>query len=127
MSPVRIWVPPFRVDLTNRFRRRADRSQDARQTELRAQCTRLPTRGNHADWTLLHALNGLLVDHPLLADGFEDFSVWSVPLLAVATLGLWFIGRPGTTSRWKLATTSALASAGVALLINQAIGQLWAP
>lgn len=78
------------------------------------------------DWTLFHALNGLLVGHPLLADGFEDFSVWSVPLLAVATLGLWFIGRPGTTSRWKLATTSALASAGVALLINQAIGQLWA-
>ena len=77
------------------------------------------------DWTLFHYLNHLLVGHPYLADELEDFSLWSVPVLAVATLGLWLLGRPGTTSRWKLATTSALASAGVALLINQIIGHVW--
>ncbi len=78
------------------------------------------------DWTLFHYLNQLLVGHPLLADELEDFSRWSVPVLAVATLGLWLLGRPGTPpSRWKMATASALASAGVALLINQVIGKIW--
>lgn len=77
------------------------------------------------DWTLFHYLNELLVGHPFLADELEDFSLWSVPALAVATLGLWLLGRPGTASRWKLATASALASAGVAMLINQVIGSIW--
>ncbi|MBY0396785.1 MAG: phosphatase PAP2 family protein, partial [Thermoleophilia bacterium] len=66
-----------------------------------------------------------MVGHPLLADELEDFSLWSVPALAVATVGLWLLGRPGTLSRWKLAAVSALASAGVALLIAQIIGRLW--
>ena len=78
------------------------------------------------DWTLFQYLNDLLIGHPLLADELEDFSVWSIPLLAVATLGLWFLGRPGAPSRWKLATASALASAGVALFINQVISNIWA-
>ena len=78
------------------------------------------------DWTLFHYLNQLLVGHPLLADELEDFSLWSVPVVAVATLGLWLLGRPGPApSRWKMATASALASAGVALLINQIIGSIW--
>ena len=77
------------------------------------------------DWTIFHYLNQLLVGHPLLADELEDFSVWSVPVLAVATLGLWLLGRPGAPSRWKMATASALASAGVALLINQIIAKIW--
>lgn len=77
------------------------------------------------DWALFHFLNQLLVGHPLLADEFEDFSIWSVPALAVATLGLWLLGRPGTRSRWKLAAVSALASAGVALLVAQVIGRIW--
>jgi undecaprenyl-diphosphatase len=78
------------------------------------------------DWTLFHFVNNLLVGHPLLADGFEDFSIWSVPLLAVATLLLWFADRSGAAPKWKLATTTALASAGVALATNQLISHLWA-
>ena len=86
----------------------------------------LQTGGTAMDWTLFHYLNQLLVGHPLLADELEDFSLWSVPVLAVATLGLWLLGRPGAApSRWKMATASALASAGVALLINQIIGKIW--
>lgn len=77
------------------------------------------------DWTVFHSLNGLLVGHPYLGDELEDFSLWSVPVLAVVTLGLWLFGRPGTSSRWKLATASALAAAGVALLVNQVIGHIW--
>jgi undecaprenyl-diphosphatase len=77
------------------------------------------------DWTLFHFLNNLLVGHPYLADELEDFSLWSVPALAVATLGMWLLARPGRFSRWKLAAASALAAAGVALLINQVIGNIW--
>jgi undecaprenyl-diphosphatase len=55
----------------------------------------------------------------------EDFSLWSVPMLAAATAGLWLLGRPGTVSRWRIACASALASAGLALLANQVISHIW--
>ena len=48
-----------------------------------------------------------------------------VPLYAIATVSLWFLARPYGNPRWKLASTSALAAAGVALLANQAIAHLW--
>ncbi len=77
------------------------------------------------DWQLFHLLNGLLMGHGLIGDEVEDFTLWSVPVLAAATLGLWLLGRPGTTSRWRIACASALASAGIALLVNQVISHLW--
>lgn len=77
------------------------------------------------DWQLFHLLNGLLMGHGLIGDEVEDFSLWSVPVLAAATLGLWLLGRPGTVSRWRVACASALASAAIALLANQLISHLW--
>ena len=50
--------------------------------------------------------------HGLIGDEVEDFTLWSVPVLAAATIGLWLLGRPGTVSRWRVACASALASAG---------------
>ena len=49
-----------------------------------------------------------------------------MPALAAATVGLWLVCRPGTLSRWRLASASALASAGLALLTNQVISHVWA-
>lgn len=46
-------------------------------------------------------------------------------MLAAATVGLWLLGRPGTVSRWRIASASALASAGLALLANQVISHIW--
>ena len=46
-------------------------------------------------------------------------------LIALATVGLWFLARPYGPVRWKLAAASALVSAAVALLANQAISHLW--
>ena len=63
--------------------------------------------------------------HGLLGDEIEDFTIWSVPVLAAATIGLWLVSRPGTVSKWRLATASALASAGLALLTNQIISHIW--
>ena len=41
------------------------------------------------------------------------------------TFALWLLARPGGSRRWKLASACALASAALALLINQLIGKLW--
>ena len=78
------------------------------------------------DWQLFHLLNGLLLGHGLVGDEVEDFTLWSVPALAAATIGLWLVARPGTTSRWRVACAGALASAGLALMANQVISHLWA-
>lgn len=77
------------------------------------------------DWQVFQWLNDLLVGHGLLADEIEDFSLWSVPALAAATVGLWLLGRPGVVSRWRVASASALASAGIALLVAQIVSRLW--
>jgi undecaprenyl-diphosphatase len=44
----------------------------------------------------------------------------------IATLALWFFDRPRHTPyRWKIACISGLASAGLGLLIAQAISHVW--
>src|SRR6266542_2149223 len=77
------------------------------------------------DWSLFHFLNGLLRGDDPAQDVVEQFTSASVPAFAVATCLLWFFARPGGSLRLKLATAFALAAAGVGLVINQAIGQLW--
>jgi membrane-associated phospholipid phosphatase len=77
------------------------------------------------DWTLFHFFNHLLAGHDGAQDIVERFAALSVPVFAVATVLLWLGDRPGHPPRWRLAATSALAAAGLALLINQAIGHLW--
>jgi len=49
-----------------------------------------------------------------------------VPLVAALTVSLWFVARPYGAPRWKLAATSALGSAAIALLANQVIAHVWA-
>ena len=48
-----------------------------------------------------------------------------MPLIAAATFALWLFARPGADRKWKLASSSALAAAALALLVNQLIGKLW--
>jgi undecaprenyl-diphosphatase len=76
------------------------------------------------DYRLYHAINGFVVHHEWLGDGLSTFENWAVPVLAVATVALWLFARPGGERKWKLAATCALASAAVALLINQVIAKL---
>jgi undecaprenyl-diphosphatase len=77
------------------------------------------------DWTLYHALNELMLDDPWIGRALSALESWSVPLLAAATFALWLFARPGASRKWKLACASALATSGVALLINQLIAHLW--
>ena len=46
-------------------------------------------------------------------------------MLALATLALWLLARPGGDRRWKLAASSALIAAGLALLTDRLIGTIW--
>jgi membrane-associated phospholipid phosphatase len=77
------------------------------------------------DYRLYHAINEFVADHDWIGQAFNDFETWAVPLFAVATFALWLLARPRGDPKWKLASASALASAAVALLINQVIGELW--
>src|SRR5438093_190278 len=64
-------------------------------------------------------------DHAWIGRAFNDFETWAVPVFAVATFALWLLARPGGNPKWKLASASALASAALALIVNQVIGKLW--
>jgi undecaprenyl-diphosphatase len=77
------------------------------------------------DFRLFEALNGTMRGHPTVDHAVAEFSSWSVPVFAAATILLWFLARPGGSVKWKAATVAALASAGVALLVNQVIGHVW--
>ena len=77
------------------------------------------------DYRLYHAVNQFVVDHSWIGSGLSVVESWAVPALAVATFALWLFARPGSSRKWKLACASALASSGVALLINQLIAQVW--
>jgi undecaprenyl-diphosphatase len=77
------------------------------------------------DYTLYHAANELTIDFPWIGRGLGVLESWSVLVLAIATFALWLFARPGSSRKWKLACASALASSGLALLINQLVARIW--
>jgi undecaprenyl-diphosphatase len=77
------------------------------------------------DYRLYHAINVFVADHAWLGRAGSFFEKWAVPLYALAAAGLWLLARPGGSSKWKLASASALASAALALLVNRLIASLW--
>ena len=76
------------------------------------------------DYRVYHAINRFVEHHDWLGRGLNTFENWSVPVLAVATVALWLLARPGGQRKWKLASACALASAGIGLLINQFISKV---
>ncbi|RDI76195.1 PAP2 superfamily [Gaiella occulta] len=77
------------------------------------------------DYRLYHAVNEFVAAHSWIGRVAASVESWAIPLFAIATLALWLGSRPGTARKWKLACTSALASAGLALLFNQLVAQVW--
>ena len=78
------------------------------------------------DYRLYNAINQFVLHHDWLGRALSVAETWAVPVLAVATFGLWLLARPGGPRKWKLASASALASAALALLIAQVITKIWA-
>jgi undecaprenyl-diphosphatase len=77
------------------------------------------------DYRIYHAVNLFVFHHAWLGRGLADLESWSVPVVAAATFALWLLARPGGTRKWKLASATALASAGLALLANRLIAAFW--
>ena len=90
-----------------------------------ADSARARDRGPAIDYRIYHAINQFVDRHSWLGSGLAFLETWAVPLLAVATFALWLFARPGADRKWKLASSSALAAAALALLVNQLIGKLW--
>jgi undecaprenyl-diphosphatase len=78
------------------------------------------------DYRLYHAVNQWVAAHDWLGRSAATMEKWAVPAFAIATVALWFLDRPGGPRKWKLASASALASAGLALLVAQVITKVWA-
>ncbi len=77
------------------------------------------------DYRVYHSINLFVYQHAWLGRGLSVLETWAVPVIAIATFALWLLARPGGSRRWKLASACALASAALALLINQLIGKVW--
>jgi undecaprenyl-diphosphatase len=77
------------------------------------------------DYRVYRWLNGVERHHTWLPHTFNVIESVGVVLIAVAAFGLWLLARPGGSPRWKLAAASALASAGLGLLVNRLVAQFW--
>src|SRR5436853_5233522 len=77
------------------------------------------------DYRVYYAINQVVNHHPWLGRDLSALENWAVPIFAVATFALWLFARPGGNRKWKLASACALASAALALLINQLIATIW--
>ena len=77
------------------------------------------------DFRVYHAVNGFVFHHEWLADGFGGIEATAPVAIALATVALWLLARPGPERKWKLASASALASGALGLLVNQLIAHVW--
>jgi undecaprenyl-diphosphatase len=77
------------------------------------------------DFRVYHALNAFVGNHEWLADGFGGIEATAPLAIALATVALWLLARPGPNRKWKLASASALASGALALFVNQLIAHVW--
>src|SRR6266496_5112228 len=77
------------------------------------------------DYRVYRALNQFVFHHAWLGRDLATLENWAVPAVALATFALWLFARRGGNRKWKLASACALASAALALLINQLIGTIW--
>jgi undecaprenyl-diphosphatase len=77
------------------------------------------------DYRLYRWINGIDRHHTWLPHAFNVVESVGVVVIAVAAFGLWLLARPGGSTRWKLVSASALASAGLGLLVNRLIAHAW--
>jgi membrane-associated phospholipid phosphatase len=77
------------------------------------------------DTTLLQFLNETVRDHPLLGSVIAGFANWGVLAFGLAVCGLWLLDQPSRSGVWRLAAATALASAALAMLVNQVVSHLW--
>ena len=77
------------------------------------------------DYRVFHAINDFVRHHTWLERAFNGIETWGTIVIAVAAVALWLLARPHAGEKWKLAAASALASGGLAYLVNQVIHAIW--
>ncbi|HEX6762934.1 MAG TPA: phosphatase PAP2 family protein [Gaiellaceae bacterium] len=77
------------------------------------------------DWSIFHALNGPLRGHDGAQDAAEIYNAWAIFVLVAIAGGIWFVARPGGSSRSKLAAVSAALAACVGLVANFVLAKIW--
>ena len=77
------------------------------------------------DYTIDHALNHAIRQHPLLVSIISGFANWGVLAFGIAACALWLFDQPRHPGVWRRATAAGLSAAAVGLLANQLIAQIW--
>lgn len=77
------------------------------------------------DWRLYKAIYDVSLHHHWVGSLFHGIEAASIPFMVVVTCALWLFAPPGGSRKWKLASGSALVSAGVALAVNRIIAAIW--
>jgi undecaprenyl-diphosphatase len=77
------------------------------------------------DYTIDHALNHAIREHPLLVSIIAGFANWGVLAFGVAACALWLLDAPRRPGIWRRATAAGLSAAALGLLANQVIAQFW--
>lgn len=77
------------------------------------------------DWTIFHAMNGLLAHQEGGQDAAQAFNASAIFVLVAVAGSIWFFGRPGGPTRSKCAAVSAAVAGALALLVNVVLGEIW--
>lgn len=76
------------------------------------------------DWRIYRAIYDVSLHHHWVGSLFAGIETASIPVMAIGTVGLWLLSRPGGSRKWKVVATTGLASAALALGVNRAIASL---
>jgi hypothetical protein len=77
------------------------------------------------DYTIDHALNHAIREHPLLVSIIAGLANWGVVAFGVAACAIWLLDVPRRPGIWRRATAAGLSAAALGLLANQVIAQFW--
>jgi membrane-associated phospholipid phosphatase len=69
------------------------------------------------DWRLEHAIYDVSLHHHWIGSLFHGIEQASIPVMVVLTGLLWFLSRPGSDRKWKLACGSGYLAAAVAYAV----------
>jgi undecaprenyl-diphosphatase len=77
------------------------------------------------DWRLEHAIYEVSLHHHWVGSLFHGIEQASIPVMVVITAALWFVGRPGSNRKWKLACACGFLSAAIGYVIAFVIHHLY--
>ena len=77
------------------------------------------------DWRVGHGIYFFSLHHHWVGSLFHGLEAASIPFMVIVTCALSLFARPDGNRKWKLAATSGLVSAALALVANTVIHTIW--